>query len=120
MKATTIQSGSNGPRRAERAFTLVELLVVIGIIAVLISVLLPALNNAKKKAQSVQCSNDVRQIFLACQMFAQDNGGHLPRPHTVPENSNNVAATKVCAWLHVDGGAAAGYADLRDNAGALL
>jgi prepilin-type processing-associated H-X9-DG protein len=53
-------------------------------------------------------------------MFAQDNGGHLPRPHTVPENSDNIPATKVCAWLHVDGGNAAGYADYRDNAGALL
>jgi prepilin-type N-terminal cleavage/methylation domain-containing protein/prepilin-type processing-associated H-X9-DG protein len=120
MKATSICCESSRPRRAQRAFTLVELLVVIGIIAVLISVLLPALNSAKKKAQAVQCSNDVRQIFLSCQMFAQDNGGHLPRPHTVPENSNNIAATKVCAWLHVDGTNAAGFADLRDNAGALL
>ena len=63
-----------------RAFTLVELLVVIGIIAIMISILLPALNKVRDKARAVQCASNMRQIYVACQMFAQDNGGHLPSP----------------------------------------
>ena len=61
-------------------FTLVELLVVIGIIAILISILMPALGKAKEKARQVQCASNSRQIYLLCMMFAQDHKGHLPRP----------------------------------------
>jgi len=121
MRKTGSGCASHGDVRAlRRAFTLVELLVVIGIIAVLIAMLLPALNGAKKKAQATQCANDLKQLYMSCQMFAQDNGGHLPRPHTVPENSGNAAMERVCVWLHVDGSNAAGYADLRDDKGALF
>jgi prepilin-type N-terminal cleavage/methylation domain-containing protein/prepilin-type processing-associated H-X9-DG protein len=63
-----------------RGFTLVELLVVIGIIAIMISIMLPALNKVRDKARAVQCASNARQLFLCCQMFAQDNGGRLPRP----------------------------------------
>ena len=105
------------PRRDGRragAFTLVELLVVIGIIAVLISILLPALNHARKKAQAVSCASNMRQIYQACVMFAQDNKGHLPRPHLVPDVSSNEAVAKVCIWTHRQAGAT-GWADLRDE-----
>jgi prepilin-type N-terminal cleavage/methylation domain-containing protein/prepilin-type processing-associated H-X9-DG protein len=63
-----------------RAFTLVELLVVIGIIAILISILFPALNRTRDKARAVQCASNMRQLYLYCSMFAQDNKGNLPRP----------------------------------------
>ena len=61
-----------------RAFTLVELLVVIGIIALLISVLLPVLNRARAASNSVYCLSSLKQMGVAIQMYAGPNKGSLP------------------------------------------
>ncbi|HEY1686421.1 MAG TPA: prepilin-type N-terminal cleavage/methylation domain-containing protein [Tepidisphaeraceae bacterium] len=59
-------------------FTLVELLVVVGIIALLISILLPTLSRARKQANIAVCMSNERQIGLALVMYTQDNQGWLP------------------------------------------
>lgn len=106
----------NSSRRA--GFTLVELLVVIGIIALLVSILLPVLGSVRRKAQSAACMSDVRQLFMAMNMFAQDNKGHLPRPYGVGDLSSNPVMVKTFAYLQKASGAA-GHIDLDDDKGAL-
>jgi prepilin-type N-terminal cleavage/methylation domain-containing protein/prepilin-type processing-associated H-X9-DG protein len=73
--------------RRKNGFTLVELLVVIGIIAALIAMLLPALNKAREAAKKVACASNLRQVGMALQMYGNDNKGWLPPQYA------NVGAT---------------------------
>src|SRR4051812_46147838 len=66
------------PPSKRPAFTLVELLVVIGIIAVLVGILLPVLGKAKQRAQTVACQSNLHQIFVAARMYATENKDSLP------------------------------------------
>jgi prepilin-type N-terminal cleavage/methylation domain-containing protein/prepilin-type processing-associated H-X9-DG protein len=65
--------------RRRGGFTLVELLVVIGIIAILMSMLMPALSRAKQKANRIACVNNIRQIDMAATMYAGDHESEYPR-----------------------------------------
>jgi prepilin-type processing-associated H-X9-DG protein len=67
------------PRSRETlAFTLVELLVVIGIIAILIGILMPALSKARRAARAIQCESNLRQWGIGFQNYANNDGGMLP------------------------------------------
>src|ERR1700733_2732769 len=73
-------SGGFNSRRTKNVagFTLVELLVVIGIIALLISILLPALNKAREEANNIKCQSNLRTIGQAIYVYAAANNGTMP------------------------------------------
>jgi len=88
MSSCPFDAPQRHPRR-HVGFTLIELLVVIGIIAVLISILLPTLGKARVAGQRVACGSNLRQIYMAFMMYSQANHGAVPLGHRANLEQDN-------------------------------
>ena len=78
------------PHRRAPAFTLVELMVVMSVIAALIAILLPGLAAARERANRIKCASNLRQIGLAMKMYADEKRGTYPRGLANPRPTPSV------------------------------
>lgn len=79
-------------------FTLLEVLIVIGIIAMLFAILIPSAKRVREQAREVACMSNQRQLYAACIAFANDNDRLLPLPSRVWDGPTNTEVQKKCIW----------------------
>jgi len=96
-----------GRCRGAAGFTLIELLIVIAIVAILISVLLPALSSARERSRRLVCANNLRSIWTGVRMYAMSNDEHVPyleelEPEEDPFEPDNLTAagTALSPYVH--------------------
>lgn len=93
------------------AFTLIELLVVISIIALLISIMLPALAEAREAARNVSCASNMRQLLMGVEIAADQNGGKYPSRYVEHPSDASNSGVSVYLWYGVAGNGSSGGLD---------
>jgi prepilin-type processing-associated H-X9-DG protein/prepilin-type N-terminal cleavage/methylation domain-containing protein len=94
-----VSVSARGRSRLRAAFTLVELLVVVGIIAILIAILLPSLRKAMQSANTVKCLSNLRQMGMGIQFYANDNHGLC-----APSAMDTTQIPQMGAWVTISAG----------------
>ncbi|MDD5698575.1 MAG: type II secretion system protein [Victivallaceae bacterium] len=84
--------------RTKQCFTIIELLVVIGVIAILVSILLPALNRAREKARQIQCAGNLKQIGSAVALYVDDYSGWFP----ISNDNGTIWAQAIAPYLSIN------------------
>ena len=112
--------GESSGQRCRIAFSLIELLVVVGIISILAALLMPAVSSAKGKANDIKCISNLRQIGIALCIYADENQGKLPfaeRRPTTPVDPTHVLPRIVNVLSNYVGGAVAVFRCPKDRFG---
>ena len=92
LRCLALMKSTSAPRPNRDAFTLVEMLVVIGIIAILAALLVPAISRSKSKALQIQCVSNLRQLGLGLQNFAAEN-------HAYPSSISGTNTENPGTWV---------------------
>jgi len=84
----------------EENFTLVELLVIVGVIAVMVGLLLPALAKVKEKGRQTQCANNLKQVACATQFYGDDYNGYVPG-EPLYQNDGSAVMMALCPYFNI-------------------